>query len=149
MICIEMSMPERCYECRFRLTKPYSAAEHRCVADNGHIINTSIITKKPEWCPLTEVVMCSECKHAIMTTDGDFCKYCKLEEDENGLLTFFMKPLTLSFMSSIFRRTTTQNTPRTSRKRKPRHDQKSNQRLALEERIRAYQISRNLEENGK
>jgi len=41
---------------------------------------------KPDWCPLTEIVTCSECKHAIMTIDGDYCKYCKLEEDENGFL---------------------------------------------------------------
>lgn len=33
-----------------------------------------------------EIVHCKECKHAIMTIDGDLCKYCKLETDDDGFL---------------------------------------------------------------
>lgn len=33
-----------------------------------------------------KIVRCKECKHARMTADGEICKYCELEEDENGFL---------------------------------------------------------------
>lgn len=32
------------------------------------------------------VVWCKECKHATMTTDGKFCKYCDLCTDDDGYL---------------------------------------------------------------
>lgn len=33
-----------------------------------------------------EIVRCKDCKYATMTIDGDLCKYCELDEDENGFL---------------------------------------------------------------
>ena len=33
-----------------------------------------------------KIVRCKDCKYAKMTIDGDFCKYCELDEDENGFL---------------------------------------------------------------
>ena len=32
------------------------------------------------------IVRCKDCKYAKMTIDGDLCKYCELDEDENGFL---------------------------------------------------------------
>lgn len=31
-----------------------------------------------------EIVRCKDCKHATMTIDGDLCKYCDLETDDDG-----------------------------------------------------------------
>lgn len=44
---------------------------------------TSDDGERPNWCPLQDVVTCAECKNAMMTVSGE-CKYCKLDEDENG-----------------------------------------------------------------
>ena len=33
-----------------------------------------------------EIVRCKDCKYATMTIDGDLCKYCELDEDEDGFL---------------------------------------------------------------
>ena len=33
-----------------------------------------------------KIVRCKDCKYAKMTIDGDLCKYCELDEDEDGFL---------------------------------------------------------------
>lgn len=40
---------------------------------------------RPDWCPLEDLVTCYECKYSVMTMSG-LCKYCRLEEDEDGNL---------------------------------------------------------------
>lgn len=75
-----IGLPSNCYICGLtndgfylcHATHPYRMLTNDCEE------------RRPDWCPLVDIVQCKECKHAHITYDGQ-CKYCDMwkDNDEN------------------------------------------------------------------
>lgn len=62
MIRIDMDMPENCYYCRFCHGMEYG---HCVLMDEETDNSLSKDMKRPEWCPLSEIVKCGDITNTI------------------------------------------------------------------------------------
>ena len=87
-ILIEMPMPDNCSDCRLMV-------DGWCYGMPVEDVSDIDIEKRPDWCPLREVVMCKDCKryesdggalmtctlHDMITDDECFCWWGERREE--------------------------------------------------------------------
>ena len=74
MIVIDIPMPKKCAECPCNGNRLYGNCQVKGRWLGGEE-GSPMAEKRPEWCPLKEMVTCKDCRHY----DIDFCKKRKHE----------------------------------------------------------------------
>ena len=74
MIVIDIPMPKKCAECPCNGNRLYGNCQVKGRWLGGKE-GSPMAEKRPDWCPLKEMVTCKDCRHY----DIDFCKKRKHE----------------------------------------------------------------------